>query len=112
MPRSDENFTLCDLHAICSSGELDSWLKKLGLKHNFSGVKCFDCEDGVYVLTNDTAYLEGVCWKCNVRSCRKKISVKFGSWFENSKLSYEQVLKVGTETFQTITLNLSPILLI
>ena len=82
------------LNDLCKNSDLfDLWLKELGLKLDFSKVECVYC-GALFRLVKDSSYPEGECWKCENRQCRKKLSVKFGSWFEGAHLSYEQAVKV------------------
>ena len=50
---------------------------------------------GKITLKKDSSYgREGYVWRCTIKQCGYKISVRAGSWFENSNLTLQQVLKL------------------
>ena len=86
-------FTVFDLHTLISNDViLRQWLKHQNLFLDFSDALCV-C-GGKFREYKDCAFVDGFCWRCSERSCRKKFSVKQGSWFEDSKLSVHTILKL------------------
>lgn len=86
-------FTVFDLYTlICSEVPFQDWLKHQNLLLDFSSSSCV-C-GGNFVKYKDLAYSDGFCWRCSNRTCRKKFSVRAGSWFEDSKLSVSTILKL------------------
>ena len=78
-----------DLFDLCrDSDELRIFLLKSGLLSDRSGV-CDICGKGNVNLTKKEG---SFYWKCGARACRKTISLRKGSFFENSKLSFESIL--------------------
>ena len=61
---------------------------------NFSGTECVNCNSGTLEQTRTNNYIDGFCWQCRNRNCRKRLSPKKGSWFENSKLDYKEILLI------------------
>ena len=78
-----------DLVELCkNSNELIIFLLKSGLLGDRSGL-CEICKKGNVNLTKK----EGIFyWKCGASACRKTISLKKGSFFENSKLEFKTIL--------------------
>ena len=63
--------------------QLRNYLLKVGLLGDFGGV-CDSCGEGNVSLTKDSG--DSWFWHCGKRSCRKKIGLRKGSFFEGSKL--------------------------
>ena len=61
---------------------------------DFSKIECFVCKSGNFEKCVDSNYSEGYSWRCTYRQCRKRLSARTGSWFENSKLDYGEILQV------------------
>ena len=55
---------------------------------------CFICKSGTFEKFVDSNYSDGYSWRCTYRKCGKRLSPKTGSWFENSKLDYSEILQV------------------
>ena len=73
--------------------QFNLWLQKKGVIGNCGGdrVHCFE---GKLTLKKDTSYeKDSYIWCCTKKECGYKISVRAGSWFENSNLFLQQVVK-------------------
>ena len=57
---------------------------------DFSNTQCL-C-GGWHSKYSDSSYKEKECWKCT--RCRKKFSINFGSWIEQSCLSHSQIIQL------------------
>lgn len=78
-----------DIKDLCRDPEqLHRYLWKSGLLGDFSGV-CQSCSEGNVSLNKDG---DNFWWRCGKRSCRKKISLTKGSFFEGSKLDIKTIL--------------------
>ena len=87
-------FTYFNLFNIILNKELlNNWLHENNLLIDFSSINCQLC-GRFYKFYPDSYYTEGFSWRCSTKGCRRKISPKFGSWFENSNLSVETILKL------------------
>ena len=88
------SFTVFDLAALLSSNSHNTirWLCDQNLLLDFTSTKC-DCGEG-FVITKDTAYTDEQCWKCTSRKCRRKFSIRHGSWFSNSNFNVGTVIKL------------------
>ena len=80
--------TLCD-----SEKELVEYLLSEGLLGDRSG-QCPSCKKGNRHLIKEQG---NYFWKCGARKCRKKVSIRKGSFFENSKLSFGIILCLTLE---------------
>ena len=47
-----------------------------------------------FSIVKDSGFIDGECWKCANYLCRKKISIRSGSWFEQARFDqvYDKVL--------------------
>ena len=78
-----------DLINFCAdSDRLRSYLINCGLLRDYSGA-CESCSEGTVSLNKDG---ESWFWRCGKRSCRKKIGLRKGSFFEDSRLSFKTIL--------------------
>ena len=99
-----------DIYEITrDSSELILWLQDRGIIGNFSRdrVRCFE---GRITLKKDSSYgRDGFVWRCTKKECGYKISVRAGSWFENSHLTLQQntVDKNCLRGWRTAGVNLS-----
>lgn len=84
-----------DIYEITrDSSELILWLQDRGIIGNFSR-DCVRCFEGRITLKKDSSYgRDGFVWRCTKKECGYKISVRAGSWFENSHLTLQQVIKL------------------
>ena len=84
-----------DVYAITrDTFSLILWLQEKGVISNFGG-DCVRCFEGKLTLKKDTSHgKDGYIWRCTKKECGYKISVRAGSWFENSNLSLQQVVKL------------------
>ena len=91
---SPEIFTVFSLAQLISdSSEFYKWLNDKKLLINFSDVLC-EC-GSAFNLFKDSAYsTDGQCWKCVSSKCRRRFSIRSGSWFQGSHLSLEKILQV------------------
>ena len=90
----EKPYNLSRIQTLCLSGGLEDFIQRNSLKIDFSGFNC-DCGSSFQLVADSSSYpSEKFCWKCSDRKCRRKFSPKSGSWFDYSKLSYEQALKV------------------
>ena len=70
-----------------------NWLFSIGLILNLSGKYCDFCQKGEYKLVRDSSFSRDKhCWRCNLKNCSKKVSIRHKSWFDNSKLELQQIL--------------------
>ena len=73
---------------------LIQWLQDKGVIGNFGG-ECVRCFEGRITLKKDSSYgRDGFVWRCTKKECGYKISVRAGSWFEQSHLTLQQVVKL------------------
>ena len=83
-----------DIYEIRDSFVLIKWSQEKGVIGDFGG-DCKHCGEGKITLKKDSSYgREGYVWRCTIKQCGYKISVRAGSWFENSNLTLQQVLKL------------------
>lgn len=69
-------FRLCQ--EVNSEEEAVRYLQKRNLLHNSRF-----CENG---HSMSLSFGERIRWRCSLRTCRKEVGLRKGSWFENSKL--------------------------
>ena len=81
--------TIIDLVTLCNDkSELQLFLMKSGLLGDFSG-QCEHCKDGkVSLVKDENSYV----WRCSLRKCRKRISIRHGSFFSRSHLDFSTIL--------------------
>ena len=98
MAKSSINeFLLEDVYLLCQGGSasLIEWLKENKIIGDFDGEECDKCINGTFYSVRDTSYSkDGFVWRCKNRKCNNKISIRRGSWFEQSHLTLQQVFKV------------------
>ena len=74
--------------------KLIDWLRNKELLDNYGGI-CSHCDTEMVKLVNDDSFSkDGQCLTCSHRDCRKKTSVRRGSWFSKSHLSLEEIVKL------------------
>ena len=84
-----------DLYAITRSDGLAQWLQRKGLIRDFTDEDCVKCNYGKMRLVKDASYSKDkACWRCSIRQCNSKVSIRRGTWFESSHLSMSQVLEL------------------
>ena len=70
------------------------WLQEKGVIGDFAR-DCVPCLEGKLTLKRDSSYgKDGFVWRCTKKECGYKISIRAGSWFENSHLTLQQVVKL------------------
>ena len=74
-------------------GKLLPWLWSLNLLGYFC-IDCGCCQKGKLGLRKDTSRGDGCLWRCSNKSCGYKINLRYGSWFEGSKLSLPTIVKL------------------
>ena len=80
---------LSDIYDLCAdTDQLRNYLLKSGLLGDYSGV-CDSCGEGNVGLNKDR---DSYFWRCSKQGCRKKISLRKGSFFEGSKLDFKTIL--------------------
>ena len=52
------------------------------------------CQCGTEMVLQDRIVMDGVIWECPLRTCRKRRSIRAGSFFEDSKISLGQWLNI------------------
>lgn len=55
------------------------------------------------VLKKDIRAVDQWSWYCNEKNCKKSISLRSNTWFANSKLKLEQILKLAYGWFRKHT---------
>ena len=85
-----------DIYRICEDKEkMFNWLKDKKLLGDYQNATCEKCYFGKLRLQTDKSFSQdGIYWRCNNSSCRKKISIRKNSWFEKSHMSLESILKL------------------
>jgi len=85
-----------DVAILCQRNEtLHGWLRDRGLLADLNGGRCKKCECGNVKLRKDISFSkDGCCWRCNNKSCNKKISIRRDSFFSNSALTIDKILKL------------------
>ena len=69
-------------------------LQEKGLIGGFS-IYCVRCFEGRLTLKNDSSYgRDDFIWRCTKKECGYKVSVRAGSWFENSHLTLKEFVKL------------------
>uniref|UniRef100_A0A1X7TVC8 ISXO2-like transposase domain-containing protein n=1 Tax=Amphimedon queenslandica TaxID=400682 RepID=A0A1X7TVC8_AMPQE len=92
--KKDEEIRLMELYLIIRNGELVTWLRRRGLIGDFTDSDCGKCT-GKMKLVKDSSYSkDGHCWRCSNRKCNSKVSIRRGSWFERSRLTISQIIKL------------------
>ena len=92
---SELPLNLIRLNDLCRDREkLKEFLITEKLLLDFKGTACFYCNSGAFEKYTDKSYIDGFSWRCTNRRCRKRLSPKTGSWFENSKLDYHSILLI------------------
>ena len=76
------------IHDISSDlNSLRAWLTGYELLGDFGGI-CLSCHTGTVLLRKDVSFSQHVYyWRCNNKSCGKKLSIRKDSWFSASHLS-------------------------
>ena len=84
-----------DILQICKDkNDLRDFLIDKQLLGDFSGV-CPHCSKGDLRLDADKSFsIDGFCWRCPKKNCRKKISIRKDSWFMKSHLTIPQIVKL------------------
>lgn len=81
--------TLMDLGVLCNEEwSLLIYLMKSGPLGDFSGT-CRKCDEGTVVLIK---HGQSFIWQCNLQRCRKITSIRTGSFFSGSHLSFKSIL--------------------
>ena len=52
------------------------------------------CQCGTEMVLRDRNVMDGLIWECPLRTCRKRRSIRAGSFFEDSKISLGQWLNI------------------
>ena len=52
------------------------------------------CQSGTEMVLRDRNVMDGLIWECPLRTCRKRWSIRAGSFFEDSKISLRQWLNI------------------
>ena len=52
------------------------------------------CQCGTEMVLRDRNVVDGLIWECPLRTCRKRRSIRAGSFFEDSKISLGQWLNI------------------
>ncbi|XP_067685777.1 uncharacterized protein [Haliotis asinina] len=72
---------------------LVDWLTTHGVIGDFAGA-CPRCGSGELTKKKDSSYgRDGLVWRCRVKTCGQKVSIREGSWFSGSHLTLAQVMK-------------------
>ncbi|XP_067652209.1 uncharacterized protein [Haliotis asinina] len=75
------------------SSTLVDWLTARGIISDFAGA-CPRCGTGELTRKKDPSYgRDGLVWRCRVKSCGQKVSIREGSWFSGSHLTMCQIMK-------------------
>ena len=85
-----------DVFKLCrkSNEDILRWLRQELIIRGFTDQDCPRCTEGRMRLVRDASYSKDeMVWKCTIRKCNKKVSVRKGSWLERSHLTLEQILK-------------------
>ena len=84
-----------DIYEITrDSYNLIVWLQERGAIGDFSR-DCVRCFEGRLTLKKDSSYgRDGFIWRCTKKECGYKVSVRAGSWFENSHLTLKEIVKL------------------
>ena len=84
-----------DIYEITrDSYNLIVWLQERGVIGDFSR-DCVRCFEGRLTLKKDSSYgRDGFIWRCTKKECGYKVSVRAGSWFENSHLTLKKFVKL------------------
>ena len=87
-------FLYRDIIKLCMDKEkLHGWLRERGIIGEFNGQLCEICCDGQWRLIKDKTLSDEWIWRCNNKKCRKKKSIRIGSWFSKSKLTLERIME-------------------
>ena len=52
------------------------------------------CQCGTEMVLRNRNVVDGLIWECPLRTCRKRLSIRAGSFFEDSKISLGQWLNI------------------
>ena len=74
------------------NGGFYNWLFD-NLLIDFSDVSC-ECGSAIKLFKDSAYQTDGHCWKCVNSKCRRRFSIRSGTWFQASHLTLKQVLKV------------------
>ncbi|XP_046573684.1 uncharacterized protein LOC124281755 [Haliotis rubra] len=75
------------------SSALVDWLTTRGVIGDFEGA-CPRCTSGQLTRKKDSSYgRDGLVWRCRVKTCGQKVSIREGSWFSGSHLTLPQLMK-------------------
>ena len=70
------------------------WLRDRGLLANLTGGRWSTCGNGNINMRMDKSYSKDhFVWRCTNKKCNK-LSIRHSSWFRNSHLSIEQIIKM------------------
>ena len=75
------------------SNGLKEWLKTQNLLFDFSDTKC-NCGGNFSLLKDNSASVDKEIWRCQNRQCRKKLSIRTGSFFSQSHLTLDTIVKI------------------
>ena len=71
------------------------WLIQLHLLLDLEGAYCIKCGFGEFGLRKDSSFSSDQhVWRCSNKKCNKKVSIRKGSWFENSNLTLEKIILI------------------
>ena len=84
-----------DIYEITrNSYNLIVWLQERGVIGDFSR-DCVRWFEGRLTLKKDSSYgRDGFIWRGTKKECGYKVSVRAGSWFENSHLTLKEIVKL------------------
>ena len=89
------SFTVFDLRDLTKDKDkFTDWCFQNKLLIDYSSYNCKFCGSLFKLVQRSGSYSEGFHWQCDNRKCRKKISIKKGSFFELSKLSNEKIVQL------------------
>lgn len=84
----EELILLCQDHS-----EVYEWCRKKGLLGDLGG-PCPKCQQGIITLKKNSRTRDGLVWRCTKKWCTQTYSIRHRSWFSNSHLTIEQILKI------------------
>ena len=84
-----------DVYELCrDKDQLRNWLLKEKLIGELGGL-CQFCAKGRITLRKDSSFSkDGVCWRCSDKNCGKKSSIRQDSWFSQSHLTLDKIVKL------------------
>ena len=84
-----------DVYELCrDKDQLRNWLLKEKLIGALGGL-CQFCAKGRITLRKDSSFSkDGVCWLCSDKNCGKKSSIRQDSWFSQSHLTLDKIVKL------------------